>query len=612
MPIKMYTSIRLSSSIFLIIASCLASLIANAQAQVEYKVDVVDPVHHLAQVSIKLPEGQTFFLLKLPNWRTGNYRIINQANGIREFSAMDHNGDQLEWQRMDKSSWSINNPSKKAATASYMIYANELGSRTRHIDASHAYLDATSVLMYEQSMMKIPHIVELAVPNQWRSFSGMKQLGKHRFKAKDYDQLADSPIETGINKLVEFSKDRRDYQVVFWGQANRSHVKIAADIEKMVESSQTIWSGYPFNKYLFIIHATSGVGGATEHVNSTVIQRSRDLFGKQEDYLNKFLRTAAHEFVHTWNVKAYRPQGLVPYDYQAENYTDLLWMAEGSTSYLQDRLLLVSELESVKEYLEYLSKAIDQFQHKPGAQVQSVSESSNEAWIARRGDFANNYSVNIYSEGFMATWLLDFKMLKTSKLKVSVRDLHQALFKQKQDENLVVKAYDSELVKELLRTLTGENYEKWWHTNIDRPLAPDFEKLISQAGLRFKKVEQKDLKVWTGFSSKNKKGQITLDKVERNSPAWNAGLTTNDQILAINGYKVTQDNLEKWLTQFKKDDLIELSYFREQKLMSSELKLSQTTKKPKVIELNPAATRQQKAFFKAWLGVDFPDKDKKP
>ncbi|HBF45198.1 MAG TPA: hypothetical protein DDW91_01290, partial [Shewanella frigidimarina] len=54
-----------------------------------------------------------------------------------------------------------------------------------------------------------------------------------------------------------------------------------------------------------------------------------------EDYL-RFISTASHEFIHTWNVKAYRPQGLVPYDYQSENMTDLLWMAEGSTSYFQN------------------------------------------------------------------------------------------------------------------------------------------------------------------------------------------------------------------------------------------------------------------------------------
>jgi len=586
----------------------LVSIVVQSDERIEYQIDIEQPVHHLAEVSIKLPQGQSSYLLKLPNWRTGNYHILNQANGIRNFTASSLNGDALKWERLDKSSWQIRNPSKKAVKASYLVYANELGKRSRHIDGTHAFLDATAVLMYEVSKMNQPHLVTLKVPKQWRSFSGMKELKKHTFIAANYDQLADSPIEVGINDLVEFSEGGRNYQIVFWGKANRSYTKIADDLKKIVKASQTIWRGYPFKKYVFMIHATSGVGGATEHVNSTVIQRSRVLFGKKEDYLAKFLRTAAHEFVHTWNVKAYRPKPLVPYDYQNESNSDLLWMAEGSTSYLQDRLLLVSELESVKEYLESLSKKITTFQHKPGTQVQSVSASSQEAWISQGGDFANNYGANIYSEGFMATWLLDFKMLKDSNLKNSVSDLHQALFKKQQDEKKVVKAYDVDLLLEALQGITGDDYRTWWHTNVDQPLEMDFNEMIKQVGLKFKKVEEKDHKVWTGFTSKDKKGLITLDKVEKNSPAWRAKLTTNDQILAINGYKVTQENLEKWLTQFKSDDEIMISFFREQYLMSTKLVLSQTTKKPIALELDFEATNKQKAFFKAWLGVDFPKK----
>ncbi len=578
---------------------------AQSKNQIEYLIDIQQPVHHLAKITVNLPKGKSSYLLKLPNWRTGNYHILNQANGIRRFAAHNAKGNPLEWKQNDKSTWEIQNPTRKAVTASYLVYANELGKRTRHIDGSHAFLDATAVLMYEPSQMNLDHVVKLQVPDNWRSFSGMEEIDKHTFRADNYDQLADSPIEVGINKLVEFSEDGRDYQVVFWGKSNRSYKKIADDIKQIVTVSQTIWKGYPFKKYVFMIHATSGAGGATEHVNSTVIQRARDLFGKKEDYLNKFLRTTAHEFVHTWNVKAYRPKELVPYDYQNESRTDLLWMAEGSTSYLADRLLLISKLESVKEYLESLSKAINKYQHKPGTHIQSVSDSSREAWISQRGDFANNYAANIYSEGFMATWLLDFKMLEESHLRNSIRDLHQALFEQQQSEKIKVKPYDSNFLQKLLETITGNNYQSWWNENIEHPLKINFSQLIASAGLRFKKIEEKDYKAWTGFTGKDKKGLITLEKVERNSPAWKADLTINDQILAINGYKVTQENLEKWLTQFKQGEKIAISFFREQQLMSTTLVLAQTTKKPRALELNPKATKKQKAFFRAWLGVNF-------
>ncbi|TMN94298.1 peptidase M61, partial [Pseudoalteromonas sp. S407] len=99
----------------------------------------------------------------------------------------------------------------------------------------------------------------------------------------------------------------------------------------LVKTGDVIWDDYPYQRYVFMVHSTSGARGATEHLNSTIIQRHRDKFAKREDYLG-FIATAAHEFIHTWNVKAYRPEGLVPYDYLAPNYSRLLWLAEGSTS----------------------------------------------------------------------------------------------------------------------------------------------------------------------------------------------------------------------------------------------------------------------------------------
>ena len=136
------------------------SITVQGKSIVEYQVSITQPDHHLANISFNIPKGKATAIVKLPNWRTGNYRIINQANGIREFDAKTSKGKSLQWHRVDKSTWEIQNPTLKAIDVSYLLYANELGRRTRHIDNTHAYLDATAVLMYEPSMMYLPHIVK--------------------------------------------------------------------------------------------------------------------------------------------------------------------------------------------------------------------------------------------------------------------------------------------------------------------------------------------------------------------------------------------------------------------------------------------------------------------
>ena len=135
----------------------------------------------------------------------------------------------------------------------------------------------------------------------------MNSTGPQRFAAANWDILVDFPIETGIDRSYRFTEGGRDYEVVFWGDGNFDPQAVA-DIRKIVPQATSIWSGYPFQRYVFMIHATDGVGGATEHRNSTVIQIPRWSFQPRDKYLG-FLSTTAHEFIHTWNVKYYRERG---------------------------------------------------------------------------------------------------------------------------------------------------------------------------------------------------------------------------------------------------------------------------------------------------------------
>jgi len=548
-----------------------------------------------------IPGGSVESQVMMPAWRTGKYKILDLANGVRAFSATNATGNFLNWQHNDKASWTINNPSMQPITISYTVYANELGVRTRHIDDSHAYLDASGLFMYEPQRRNEDVAVELTVPEHWNSYAGMERKGKHLFVAGNYDVLIDSPIETGVSDVFDFKEDGKEYQLVIWGEGNYDAKQMAKDLQKLVGASQNIWQGYPFEKYVFMVHATTNSRGATEHLNSTIIQRKRFTFAPRKEYLS-FLKTAAHEFVHTWNVKAYRPQGVAHYDYQKENYTDLLWISEGSTSYFQSQLLLQSGLITQKEFFEDLAKRIDGHLKKPGKKVQSVAQSSHESWIAMPGDFANNNSVNIYSEGFMASLALDFQMLTDSKLKAGYSELHRELFNQ----HRLPTPFNAQDVQSLAQSLTGKSYSRWWQRNIEAPLAIDFKTLLDKAGLEFTYPEKaKDIAA-TGFTSTSTDGLVTLTRVRKDSASWQAGLNVGDQVVAINGLKVTPSTLKVRLAQYKMAESVTLSVFRRDRLVEKTLLLTQEKDKKPLIKAIKKPSRAQKKFFKAWLGVDFP------
>jgi predicted metalloprotease with PDZ domain len=578
-----------------------------ALADVDYHIDINQPTHHLAQVSVSFPQTNSDVLtVNLPVWRTGRYQVLPVADGVRLFNATDSKGQSLPWKRTASGEWQIALTKPTSVKVTYQLHANELGDRLRHIDSSHAFLDASGVFMYSPAFRQQPVTVNMEVPEGWKSYSGMdKGSTSHSFKAANYDVLVDSPIETGINQHVSFEADGRDYDVVFWGEGNYDTQKIVADLTKISGQASAIWPDYPFKRYVYMVHATSGARGATEHLNSTIIQLPRFNFREREDYL-RFISTASHEFIHTWNVKAYRPQGLVPYDYQSENMTDLLWMAEGSTSYFQNQLLLRAGVITAKEFFDDLSQRIVLNQHNPGREVQSVAEASLGQWSSTWGDYAVNHSVNIYSEGYLASMALDFSLLSDTQLAHSYRDVHKALYQQYK----IPLSYNVADVQSILKNLSGKDYQSWWAEYVNQPFSLSFDDLLAHAGLITTYGPSPKTEVDAGMMLSGLYNDLIIESVLKNGPAWNAGVAAGDEIVAVNGLKVTADGLTKRLNDFNVGDTIKLSIFRDERLKEVSLLLTEQPKGDLSIASVDKVTDAQKAFYKAWLGVEWPFDDK--
>lgn len=591
----------------LLALSILAACSAPVFADVNYALNISQPEHHLGDVNVEFPKtAQSFLDVKLPAWRTGRYEILNLANGVRYFKASDDEGNELKWEKIDHSTWRVHLNEPTEVNIDYQVYANELGKRARHIDDSHAFIDASGFFMFSESFRQEPVTVELNVPKAWRSVSGMENYkNKHSFKASDYDVLVDSPIETGINELRTFKVNGREYELVVWGEGNYDIELMLTDLKKLVATGNVIWDSYPYERYVFIVHATSGAGGATEHLNSTIIQRPRDRFAKREDYLG-FISTAAHEFIHTWNVKAYRPKGLAPYDYTNINYSKLLWIAEGSTSYFEDHLLVRSGIQTTDEFFKVLSKTINRHVTTPGREVQSASETSFDKWINQGGDHARNYSTNIYLEGSLLSMALDIDLLENSQGKISYKDVHNELYKQ----HKLPAGFTEKDVLAILKQLSGRDYSAWWQANVDSPANLDFDALLAKVGLSFELPEKAKATPSLDAFTKNTGELLTLTHVRRDGAAWQGGLTTDDKLVAINKKHVGKD-LTASLETFKVGDKVTVDFIRRDALMATELVLSEDFDKPKKVVANKNATAEQKALFKAWMGVAHPNDVKK-
>ena len=581
----------------------------SVRAEVQYQIKISNPEQHLAEVQINFPiVNDKSLYVQMPVWRTGRYEVLNLAKNIRQMVATNSQGKKLTVTKTDKSTWKIDTQAGDAVKLSYEVYGNVLGERTLHIDDTHAYLDASGVLMYSPSFKQQAVTVRLETPKTWVSRSGMdKGACEHCFVAKNYDVLIDSPIETGEHEFHTFDVDGHKIELAIWGRGNYDGKKMATDLKKIVEGGQKLFGAFPFKRYLFIVHATDGVGGGTEHINSTVMQKPRWSFTERKGYLS-FIRLAAHEFVHTWNVKAYRPKEMVPYEYQQENYSRLLWMAEGNTSYFGELLCLREGLIKRDEYLEDLAKSVLAYQHQPGRFYQSAAESSFDAWIDEHGERARNASVNIYSKGALLATALDIEIRRLTQGKKGFEDVHRYLY---QHHNVDKGGYSEADVRTALKFVTASDWSAWWAQYVDGLAEIPLVDLFKSAGLIFtiesaKDEEQKD-EWFTGWSIREGGDLAQVSEVERNSPAWKAGVVAGDTLIAANGIRLSSKDINDglWMQQ---QTPIKLALFRRDELREILITPLKQTKGKAKMEAIDNVSEQQKLFNASWLGVAWPVK----
>jgi len=571
-----------------------------------YTLTVTDASHHLAGVEVVFTGIKTkSFNVKLPVWRSGNYKILDLSSNIRNFSVYDAFDKELSWHKDDKNTWRIFVNTPGVIKVKYQIYANLLKRRVSHIDETHAFLDASGVFVYNESQRDKPLTVKLNVPKDWRSVSGMDSIAEHTFKADSYDVLVDSPIESGIHHYDSIQVENQLYEIVIWGDANFDIQKIKTDIEKLHYQGKLLWKSFPYTRYVYMFHAGDNLRGATEHLNSTIIQLDRFGFTEGEKY-NKIISTTAHEFIHTWNVKSYRPAGISPYDYNKENYSDLFWMAEGSTSYYDNLLPLRSEIYDAKTYFEYIAKDINTYQNKPGRNVMSLSETSFDTWLNHDRNRAHNTTVSIYLKGSLVSWLLDKNIREMTDNKKSLDDLQYLLYKNYANNEA---GYNASQVRQLLHEMTGQDFTPFWNEYVEGTKAINFDELLDFYGLKFSIKEDDETKVKASFNAKyiEHNGMAKVSVLNSDGAAWKAGITSDDVLVAIDGIELPYAKIKERIEGLKTDQSYQLHYFNQGIL--KETRITPHNAAPEKLTIIPIdkPSKIQKKIFKSWSHLELKD-----
>lgn len=355
----------------------------------------------------------------------------------------------------------------------------------------------------------------------------------------------------------------------------------------------------PVKNYTFIIHNVNNGGGGLEHLNSTSLLVQRNAYSNENTY-NSFLSLVAHEYFHLWNVKRLRPSVLGPFDYDQENYTHLLWVSEGFTAYYDNWIVKRAGYYTDDKYLEIIANEISSQVNLPGDKIQALSESSFDAWIKyyRRNENSNNSQVSYYEKGSIAALLINLMIIEHSSGKQNLDDLMSYLYKEYYEKKNI--GFDNNSFKVAAEKFTGRNLDNFYAEVINGTNSINYENFLSVAGLKLVNLNANKTESYIGVTAVNSNGKLNVTAVSKNGPAYLAGLNVNDEIIAIDNYRI--EDLTKALTLKKVGDKISVLVSRDGILKTIDIMV---TKNPNVkykLEKTTNSTKEQELAFNKLLG----------
>ncbi|MFN8674454.1 MAG: PDZ domain-containing protein [Candidatus Sericytochromatia bacterium] len=534
--------------------------------------------------------------LILPVWSPGSYLVREYARHLDCFSS------DCKVEKITKNKWVFDINNKKEINLSYRLYCNELTVRTNYIDDIHVILCGPATFLVPENKKDSNYFeVKINLPSDWSKIStGLKKLDNNIFYHEDLDDFLDCPIEAGEYPVFEFESFGKKHEIAMIGPKVYNEEKLVSDIKRAVEATATIFKDIPYDDYTFITHLTNDVQGGLEHKNSTVLHFKKWDFQDPEKYKKDWLSLVSHEYFHLWNIKRLKPIELVDFDYNNENYTSLLWFAEGFTSYYDDLVLRRANIYNDNEYLDVLASVVEKLVKVPGRFYQSLEDSSFDAWTKfyRKHENSSNQQISYYVKGAQFALCLDFEIRKRTNNKNNLDDLMRKLWSEHiKDPNF---GYTKEIILDLLNEIAGD-FSEMFNEFLLKPEEIDYNKYLNYVGLKLKIVDLG--RPTLDMDLKEDKGVLLCLGLKDKGAAYEAGIMVGDEILALNGYRVNHLNLVKRLKYMKSGEKVKLLISRDERILEKELTISTSKYDQIKIEKIENPSNEQKENYNNWLNT---------
>jgi len=569
-----------------VIIFCLAFLVAASfalgqkpEGTMAFTVSMEQPNTHYYHVVFR-GEGmkdktQDF---KMPAWTPGYYQIMDYARNVLNFRAEDGAGNPLAWEKTAKNIWRVKSGKDASIAVSYDVYAFIRSVADSYLDDERGFISPTGVFMHVADRIQHPVTVTVRPYQNWtRVSTGLDPVeGRpNTFFAPDFDILYDCPILIGNQEILKFEVQGIPHVFAGVNLGALDRAKFTADLKRMVESAVALIGEIPYRHYTFL--AIGPGGGGLEHLNSTALTFNAAGLTSPAGY-KRWLSFVSHEYFHHYNVKRIRPIALGPFDYDRENYTNLLWVSEGISVYYEDVILNRAGLLSRDEVLERFQSSIARFENGSGHLFQSATESSFDTWMKffSRGGNTANTTISYYEKGAALGMLLDFKIRNETKNRKSLDDVMRTLYRKFYKEKK--RGFTDLEFREVCESEAGGSLsEIFEYASTVKEI--DYPRYFAYVGLDIDVQPRELAGAWFGAAAQDQSGNLMILNVEMDSPALQAGLSVQDEIIALDGTRVTSRTMSEMLNSRKAGDKVRVLISRRNAIREVEVVLGKKTER---------------------------------
>ena len=583
---------------------------AQPSSPIVHTVRFPSPQSHYVEVEAEIPtQGQPRIEVMMAVWAPGSYLVREFARNLEALTARTPAGSSLSIESSRKNRWRVDTDGAATVIISYRLYCREMSVRTNWVDDQFALLNGAPTFLTLVSDLGRPHTVRLELPPSWsRSMTALPASpdGRpHSYRAPDFDTLIDSPIIAGNPDVYEFTVAGVPHSLVNVGDDGVwDGARAAADVERIVQAQRRIWGFLPYDRYLFLNLITES-GGGIEHKDSAVLMTSRWQMRDPSRYV-AWLTLVSHELFHAWNVKR-RPIELDPFDYENEIHTRSLWVAEGLTTYYAAVAVHRAGLSSREEYLAGLSRQIRQLQTTPGRLVQTVEQASYDAWVKfyRPNENSANTTISYYTKGGVIGFLLDAKIRRATAGTASLDDAVRLAYARYSGERGFTAQEFQATVAEAAKTNLGG----WLEAALETVDELDYTEALDWYGLDLSDQDGSDhgeddsvTPAWLGLVTRAVDGRLVVAEVRRDTPAYAAGFSVGDEILAVDRVRVGADEWDRRLRLYRAGEDVVVLVARRGRLTDLDVTFGADPELSWELTLRSDPTEAQTDQLDLWLG----------